>query len=283
MIYRTESIFVTIDKIVRDLDLGSNEIPENDMIEWCMDALEHIGAYTQLEKKGCNLAVIDHVAQLPCDLHEVRSFDRAVEVKLKNDYRFYAGTYQQALADAEQDWSEMPPYEKYKDLIAGITRPSNYHDRDRPYNGLTRNEDMFSLNDNFSDSDYVIKHNSIMTSFKEGVIYLRYLAFPVDEHGYPEVPANVSYRDALYWKVCYHLAMRNSPLLKNNLMKDVRYCQQQWNFYCTQARAEANMQDMEGMIRISNNMNRLFKTQDDYANGFRTLGKPQYFVADGRN
>jgi len=283
MIYKTESIYVSIEKIIRDLGLGSGEIPEHDFIEWAMDALEHIGAYTQFTMKSCNLAVIDHKATLPCDLHQVHTFVKAVSVKLNDDYRFYAGTYQQALADADQDWSEMPAYEKYKDLLAGITRPSNYNDIDKPFNNLRRNADMFKTDDSWSAEDYVVNHNTVTTAFKEGVIYLRYLAFPVDENGLPEVPANVSFRDAIFWKICYHLSLRGSELIKSQRLKDPEYCKQKWDFYCVQARAEANMMDLEGTIRIANNMNRLIKTQDDWMNGFRNLGNPSSFVANGRN
>ena len=139
------------------------------MIEWCMDALEHIGAYSQLTMKSCNLAVIDYKATLPCDLHQVHSFVKAASVTLNNDYRFYAGTYQQALADAGQDWSEMPPYEKYKDLLLGITRTSDYFDNSHGSRKLERNSNMFSINDSWTANDYVVNHNTVSTAIKEGV------------------------------------------------------------------------------------------------------------------
>jgi len=280
MIYKVESIYVTIEKIVRDLGLGANEIPVDDFIEWIRDGVEDIGAYSQLTEKSCNLAVIDHKAVLPCDCYKVHSFIKALSVDTV-DGSFYGGTYQQALADAGQDWAAMPAYEKFYTLVAGITRIDNYNDVGRN-SALQRNEDMFSISDSYGASDYHVNHDVVTTAFPNGAIYLRYLAFPVDEDGLPMVPDNVSYRRALFWKCAYHLSLRSPESMPNQRMRDMEYCEQKWQHNCTQARAEANMGDMEQNIKIKNRRNNLFGGGNEDVNGFRNLGKLVTNNLDGR-
>lgn len=288
MIYKVESIYVTIDKIVRDLGLGGSEIPVDDFIEWIRDGLEDIGAYSQLTEKPCNLAVIDHKATLPCDFHKLHSFVKAASVSpLSNDPNvntggFYGGTYQAALANAGQDWSEMPAYEKYHDLVAGLTRIDNYNGINRN-NELRRNADMFSVSDAWGPNDYNINHNTITTAFKDGVIYLRYLAFPVDEEGLPMVPDSIEYRRALFWKCAYHLSIRDPESLPNQRLRDMEYCENKWALKCTQARAEANMGDLEEHLKIKNRRYNMFQGPGEDRNGFRNLGQYTETNLDGRS
>ncbi len=288
MIYKVESIYVTIDKVVRDLGLGSQEIPVDDFIEWIRDGLEDIGAYSQLTEKPCNLAVIDHRATLPCDCYKVHSFLKAASITALSDDPnvntggFYGGTYQAALANAGQDWSEMPAYEKYHDLVAGLTRVDNYHGVNRN-NKLRRNADMFSINDAWGPNDYNINHNTVTTAFKDGVIYLRYLAFPVDEEGLPMVPDSVEYRRALFWKCAYHLALRDPESLPNPQLRNIEYCENKWALKCTQARTEANMGDLEEHLKIKNRRYNMFQGPGEDMNGFRNLGQYSEMNLDGRS
>ena len=61
----------------------------------------------------------------------------------------------------------------------------------------------------------------------------------------------------LFWKVAMQLCMRNPTLLANPTLQKFDYCQAMWYRYCGQARANANMPDLEGLIRIKNNWLRM--------------------------
>lgn len=64
-------------KVLADLDLSEKDLKVTDMQEWCGEAVEKIGAVTQLLPKvgGHDGAPIlelrDHQASLPCDLHQL--------------------------------------------------------------------------------------------------------------------------------------------------------------------------------------------------------------------
>lgn len=59
-------------KIVRDLGLGSLEIPWQDMLEWIGEGLQHIGAFAQLEERVTDLEVEGYRAKLPADFYAAR-------------------------------------------------------------------------------------------------------------------------------------------------------------------------------------------------------------------
>ena len=96
------------------------------------------------------------------------------------------------------------------------------------------------------------------------------------------VPKDVSFRDALFWKIAMHVSMRNPVCMPNPRMQDMEYCRQMWNKYCSQARASANMPDLDMMIRLKNNWLRLHNTLDDDLNNFADLGKQQGINLEGR-
>ena len=70
MIYRTVSSAQIIAKVHRDLKLSRGDW-EMDAFEWIGEALEHIGAGVQLEKKGTILTLVSFKASLPIDLVEL--------------------------------------------------------------------------------------------------------------------------------------------------------------------------------------------------------------------
>lgn len=73
MINQLTSINVVIAKIIRDLGLNQSneEIPVNDIIEWCAEALLHVGAYAQFKEKVVELTIEDYKSKLPCDFYKI--------------------------------------------------------------------------------------------------------------------------------------------------------------------------------------------------------------------
>ena len=112
---------------------------------------------------------------------------------------------------------------------------------------------------------------------------LQYLAIPTDDRGYPLVPDDVSFRDALFWKCAYHIAMLNPTLIPNPTMRDLQYCESRWLKYCAQARASANMPDLAMLERLKNNFVRLHNNVDYQETGYAQNGKKQFLNLDGRS
>jgi hypothetical protein len=97
---------------------------------------------------------------------------------------------------------------------------------------------------------YKIQGDCIITEKKNGKICFNYLAFIEDEEGFLMIPDNISYREAILWKIAYKESMRgNLP----NTNFTPQYCQAKWNFYCTQARSKGNSLGADAIERFSKN------------------------------
>jgi hypothetical protein len=82
---------------------------------------------------------------------------------------------------------------------------------------------------------YKIVGDTIIVDTTNKTFTITYLAFKLDEQGFPLIPDHVSYYDALFWKVACSLSIRDEI---PNKQLSYEYCRQKWNFYCRQARAK---------------------------------------------
>ena len=284
MIYNMEKIDRVIDKLVRDLGLGQDNIPYADFIEWIADALQHIGAYPQFLQKSCVIKIEDYEGMLPCDLYKVIKMEKACEVR-PGEGGFYGGTLVSTLNKLGVDYESLNGYERYKIIaVPGISKIDNNLGYDELTNKLQYNGNLIGdpTLHRHTSNDFNVNFNKITTGFCYGFIEIQYLAFPVDERGWPLVPDDVSFRDALFWKCAYHMSMRNPEQLRNPRMQDMEYCRQQWNRTCVQARASANMPDLATIERLKNNWLRLHNETDLDRTGYKELGKQQRLNLDGR-
>ena len=70
MNYKHVSAKQVISKIFRDLRIN-DESWVLDAMEWIGEALEHIGAASQLCQKNCVLNITDHKTLMPADLYYI--------------------------------------------------------------------------------------------------------------------------------------------------------------------------------------------------------------------
>lgn len=282
MIHNLNSIDRVINKIITDLGLGQSEIPYQNFIEWIADALEHIGSYYQFEEKSCNIMIEDYTGMLPCDFHKPIKFEAGCSIE-PGHTGFYGGSLQSMLSACSVEWESLPAYERFHILpVQGLQRADLI-----PHeiaNRLQRNNDMIGniSATKFTDMDYNINFNKVTAAFRYGVIQLRYLAMPVDDRGFPLVPDDVSFRDALFWKCAMHISMLNPMLIKNPQLRNYEACEMRWLKYCGQARASANMPDLETIERLKNNWLRLHNDVNFQDNNYRENGKPGVTNLNGR-
>lgn len=229
MINNVISINIVVQEIVRDLGLGETTIPFNDIKEWMIEGLKHIGVKAQFREEIREVRIENYTGRLPHDTYKVS-----------------------ALIDGAA-------YHKNINL----TLDDDDKDKEATINSLA-----------VTSCDYNIQYRDIVTSFKEGVMVFRLLLLPLDEDGFLLIPDSVSYKDALMWKIAYHLSIRGHKF-PQPIMNDMRYNKQQWNFYCKQARGEARMPDAELMKVLSNEFHRLIINPYDHQNNFNKLGSPE--------
>lgn len=100
-----------------------------------------------------------------------------------------------------------------------------------------RAKESFSLNPNY-----------ILTSFEEGTIKISYKSFPVDEEGFPLVPDNQYFKEALFWYCYRQMILRGHAPKVEGLSYE--YADHKWKFYCSGARNKANYPDISGYQRF---------------------------------
>jgi len=283
-IYKTTSSKVIIRKIFRDLKPSSDNWID-DAIEWIGEALEHIGSAPQLSQKQCVLTVADHKVLLPSDLYYINQVAVNNTVSPINSSELESLTtkvteLKAAIVDAQANSLE---YSDTASVLHEINNRivvlENVYFKDSStlqplqYGASTFHASMHCegcVNENMQYEDtYIIDNDYIKTSFVSGTICLSYMAFPTDEDCYPLVPDDISFKEAMFWYV-YKKILLSTPQFKNNGI-DYGTAEQQWKYYCTQARNAANYPDIDKMESFMNQWVRLVPDLNRHDTAFENL------------
>lgn len=128
---------------------------------------------------------------------------------------------------------------------------------------------------------YKVTHDTIIVQKKEGEVKINYLAMPVDERGYPMIPDNVSYDEALKWKVGSMLAIRGDLPNKNITLE---FAMQMWFKYVRQARAQGNSISADTIEKLRDVRMKLVPDQHQYFTNFKRVDdRFKEDTPDGRN
>jgi hypothetical protein len=275
-VYKTISSKVIIRKIFRDLRPGDDSWVD-DAIEWIGEALEHIGASTQLEAKQCVLEVKDHKISLPYDLYYINqvSINTSITPATTTQIATIVSDIQElqtsieAATEAGLDYTDTGNILNQLNSRLVVLQNSYFSDTSAlqplQYGASTFHSSIHCegcSNENAShEHTYIIDNGYIKTSFESGTLCISYKAFPIDEDCYPLVPDDISYKEAMFWYI-YKKLLLSYPKFKNNGI-NYTFADEQWKYYCTQARNSANYPDidkyesfMNQWVRLIPNINR---------------------------
>lgn len=247
-IYNNTSVKTVIAKVLTDLDMREETHRISDMIEYAGEALEKIGAFPVLETKILGkggvpyLELNDYQVALPADIHTITQ-----------------------AAYAEQEGSR----------FLDMRRATGSFDMSRTLTTSTGEEDEnVGDTDNTHDLTYFLKPGYLVSNKKTGIVMLAYKAIPTDDDGYPLIPDNISFREALYWYISMKLMY---PLWKIGKIRDAVYydARRSWNFYCKQAYGNAMMPDADQLESLKNSWLRLVPEIRENRGFFSTLGQEQ--------
>jgi hypothetical protein len=297
MIYNLTSVKRVIAKVFSDFNLQEGEHRISDMIEWSGEALEKIGGFPSLETRVCGkddlplLEVVNYQTKLPCDFHTM--------VQVAYSPSSYGPFYSMRYATGSFDSGITP---ENSNTLADITTNANivmlamtlydltYEDalesintdplRRAKLNGIlalqntTNTGSIDSSTYVTSDLTYLIKPGYIKTNVPNGFIMLAYQAVPTDHDGYPMIPDNASYIEAIYWYIVTKLLY---PQWANGQVRDAVYydARRSWNFYCKQAYGNALMPNKDQMESIKNVWLRLVPEINEHESAYSTLGQRQ--------
>ena len=283
-VYKTTSSKTIIRKIFRDLKPNKDNWID-DAIEWLGEALEHIGAATQLCQKQCVLTVTDHKVLLPTDLYyinqvainnsvspvsskeldtlttKVKELKAAIVAAQADDLEYSSTTSVLHEINSRIVVLENVYFKNSNNMQPLQYGASNFH-------RSMHCEDCVNENVNYEDT-YIVDCDYIKTSFESGKICLSYMAFPTDDDCYPLVPDDISFKEAMFWYI-YKKILLSAPKFKNNGI-DYNFAEQQWKYYCTQARNAANYPDIDRYESFMNQWVRLIPNINRHDVGFEQL------------
>ena len=283
-VYKTTSSQVIIRKIFRDLRPDKDHWID-DAVEWIGEALEHIGAAAQLCQKQCVLTITDHKVLLPTDLYYINMVAINDSVSPVNSSELdslitQVKELQEEIADAQTSGLEysntavvLHDINNRIKVLENVYFKESNQLQPLQYGASTFHKSMHCtgcVNENtYYEDTYIIDCDYIKTSFKSGKICLSYTAFPTDAECYPLVPDDISFKEALFWYV-YKKILMSSPKFKDNGI-DYGTADQQWKYYCSQARNAANYPDIDRMESFMNQWVRLIPDINRHDQAFEHL------------
>ena len=284
-VYKTISSKRIIRKIFRDLKPSSDNWID-DAVEWIGEALEHIGASSQLCQKQCVLEIVDHKVLMPSDLYFINqvainggvtpatSGELDKLIAKVNDLKAQIATAQAAGQEYSSTTTVLHEINSRIKILENVYFNDNSNTlQPLQYGASTFHRSMHCegcVNENaVYEETYIIDCDYIKTSFHTGKICISYMALPTDEDCFPLVPDDISYQEAMFWYV-YKKILLGTPKFKNNQI-DYTFADQQWKYYCTQARNAANFPDIDRYESFMNQWVRLIPDINRHDSAFENL------------
>lgn len=288
-------------RVLSDLDLNENQLQISNVREWIGQAMEKIGAVTQLEHKVAILPVSGHQAKLPCDLYRLGqvafSFCNSAGwlPMRKNTSSF--GVFCQVSnckpCMLVKDQALFPlvknifNYTKDEDALAKLNEDKELRST---LSTLLNNYTVNSVNgkfignsSNFSNElQYTTKPGYINTNIPEGYVKIEYYSIYTDEDGMPMIPDMESYKEAIFWYIV--MKWMYAKKLKGQIDARTYYdAQNSWNYYRKQAYTEAMMpSSVDDLDTIKNIWHKLYPEMDDQDMFMSTTGDEQLIYNQNR-
>lgn len=118
------------------------------------------------------------------------------------------------------------------------------------------------------DECYSLNPSYIKTSFEEGELTLYYIGIPLDCNGFPLVPDEYEYMEALVWYIVSRMILRGHTL--NGITFE--YADARWEAFIPKARNSVDFPDIDDMELFMRNWNSLLLDTGKVRRFFNNLG-----------
>jgi hypothetical protein len=125
------------------------------------------------------------------------------------------------------------------------------------------------------DLTYKLQNSIIYISIKEGTIEIAYHAIKVDKEGYPMIPENSSFIQALelYIKKKVFTILFDQGKISPAVLQNT---QQEYAWAVGQAQRDLTMPTIDQMESISNMWTQLLQRNNEHSKGMKPLGRREY-------
>lgn len=250
------------------------ELPWNDAIEWSINAIELIGAPQSLTPKIGRIIIDNYRGMLPCDLHDITQAAGSIFGCSPFPMRYNTNSFHavhtcdtQLLTVLIDEFNQIP----------NITQPIGEDISGNPVytfqNGnMSLPETINDTSNSFglTDPTYSVNGNFAFTNFESGFMFFAYNALPVDSEGFPTIPDNRRFKEAvkayIVSKIDYIL-WRNSELPKEMF----EHSEREWMWYVASAGNATRIPNADGMFSLQKAM-KLIPQKYSHNQFFKNLG-----------
>lgn len=250
------------------------EVPWQDAIEWCADALDLIGAPGAYVPKIGSVEISNYRGKLPCDLYEIRQIAGLSPSCQLFPLRYATDTFHPVMK-CTPSFLETSSTTNSVDYVAPITTDE---DGNPAFNfnsdgSGTVSKAIYAGNPAYpEDPTYTLNDNFIFTNWPDTYkVLVSYWGYPIDEDGFPMCPDNIKFKQALAayirYKIDYQLWRRN------DVARDVfEYSEREWLWYVGAAGNAGRMPNLDKMESIKNQVLRLIPRIDRHSSFYRYNG-----------
>lgn len=270
---------ISVQELIREIyrDYGYKiQLPWQDAIEWAVDAIELIGAPQALSHKQAKITIENYRGKLPCDLHDIQqaagSFDGCIPFPMRLTTNTFGPVF------TCEDEQILPELLADTDITSSTTEPIGEDISGNPVytfqNGnMSMPETITAASQNvalFNSPTYSVSESHIFPNFQEGCVFIAYNALPVDDDGFPLIPDNRRYKEAVKCYIRYkidYMLWRTNEITRDKF----EYSEREWMFYVGSAGSAARIPNVDGMQGLLNAM-RLIPQRFAHQSFFRNLG-----------
>ena len=226
------SVNSIIEKVYRDLNM-IDQLDLGNAVEWAGEAIELIGAPMTLRERVGLIEIKHRKGKLPLDMHLLITSGAAPNQDCKCAKRFTQMRYS---TDAYH-------------MFCSECKDKNCN----------------------SDLTYKVNDDYMFVNFDEGTVRISYKAIPVDEFGFPLIPDDVKFKNAVSYHIMWKLAF--IKMMSGKIAVGVYdRIQADRDWYLGAAQTRGNTPNPDMMESIKNNWIRLIKKINQHGDGFKNAG-----------
>ena len=200
MIYKSISIKEMIAKVIRDTRIQDASYII-DMHEWLPEAMAEMRTQYELSNQLQEIIIEFHKGKMPCNLQTLLAVEhngsrlrytskqKPQRTKVNKQYGEYLGGVELFSSLIYPVKASYDPDISISDTPAPSGVDINYWWSNAVPSRLSQ----------YDDGTYSTDMNYINTSFRDGKIIIYYLGIPTDDDGFPLIPDEINYKQALYY------------------------------------------------------------------------------------
>jgi len=193
MIYNSVSIQQVIARVVRNTRLQDSSYL-TDMVEWIPEAMGYMKTKMEQTEKWKDIEIEFHKGRLPCGpimLVAVEYCGR--RLKTSNTVKHYETGH-------HLNYGSIPAS---AELFKSVIIPKEFPDENVVVDSTIIKEGCCCIKDvmcclEHPSAYYQVEMDYINTSFRQGCVRIHYFTQPIDGDGFPLIPDNENYKEALY-------------------------------------------------------------------------------------